>query len=98
MDQKKINADVYDVDEFRTSKICHNCFNSLANYNSTTKQVIESNSFSILKSCTHCNALASKILIIQRDINASLNIITKFIKKLKKETPILAFERGSKKI
>jgi len=57
------------INEFRTSKLCSKCHNELKNYNKLHRVLICQNN--------KCNSSESKnqIIFINRDINASLNIL-----------------------
>ena len=62
---------IVQVDEFRTTKCCHQCGNVLDNLrDSETHHVIRG-----LKSCRHCGTTKTDPVLLNRDANAAINIL-----------------------
>ena len=62
---------IVQVDEFRTTKCCHQCGNVLHNLrDSETHHVIRG-----LKSCHHCGTTKTDPVLLNRDANAPINIL-----------------------
>ena len=73
---------MFNIDEYNTSKLCNKCDNILSNYKDgviTDPNPIKRLPWCKLKTCKFCNQDQESIRIIERDINASLNIIDKCI-------------------
>ena len=121
---RRNNVNLIEVDEYKTSQLCHNCLAKLGNYYPKTKTIVQFDMnykdqwddvtvqnngteynvqfkrvdkipFAKLKCCPNledCNN-ASKIQIVNRDVNAAYNILNKLRRMIDQEEELEAFKR-----
>jgi transposase len=76
-------CDVVEIDEYRTSKTCHQCFEEITLYKNMKMRKDKKARMSYFHSVICCRSNKCKLCCMDRDINASKNIL--LLLKLQKE-------------